>query len=233
MESTTDYNMFKDYSSNREVDDRHVRKLVREIQKRNLLSVNPILVDKDFRIIDGQHRLEAAKILKVPIYYMLGDVNRDDISRINSCQKNWSLMDYLNYYTIEGKKTYMLLSGLINHYPKIKHSALVALSNPNFTRHSEEIKSGYLNTDNIDFAHEVCKVVMQLHEQYLYEFVLDSKFPIALGIAMKNEKFSLEYMLEKIAASPRSFVRCHSIKDYRAMMSDVYNFKVSKSLIKL
>lgn len=233
MESTTNYSMFKDFSSNREVDEKHVRKLVCAIEKRNLLSVNPILVDKNFNVVDGQHRLEAAKVLKVPIYYMVGDVRRDDISKINSNQKNWTQMDYINYYTIEGKKAYVQLSGLINHYSRISRSALIALSHPYLKRSIEEIKTGFLDVDNIDFAHEVCKVVMQLHEAYLYEFVLDSRFPIALGMAMKNKDFSMEYMLEKIAASPRTFVPCHSITEYRAMMQDVYNFQLSKNKIKL
>lgn len=233
MVSTKDYNLFKDFSSNREIDEKHVRKLVAAIEKRNLLSVNPILVDNEFRVIDGQHRLEAAKILKTDIFYIVGDVRRDDISKINSNQKNWTQMDYINYYTIEGKKAYLQLSGLINHFSKISRSALIALAHPYLKRSTEEIKNGLLDVDNIDFAHEVCKIVMYLHDQYLYEFVLDSRFPIALGMAMKNENFVLDNLLEKIAASPRSFVPCHSIKDYRAMMEDVYNFQLSKNKIKL
>jgi hypothetical protein len=233
MESTTNYSMFKEFSSNREIDEKHVRKLVREIQNRNLLAVNPILVDHNMHVVDGQHRLEAAKVLGVPIFYIVGDVRRDDISKINSNQKNWGLMDYLNYYTIEGKKAYLQISNLINHYPRITHSALVALSDPELTRSSDKIKNGLLDTGNIEFARQVCEVIMHLHELYGYEFVFDSKFPLALGSAMDNENFDLGTMYEKIAISPRSFVRCHSSKEYKKMIEEIYNYKVSKNKIEL
>jgi hypothetical protein len=233
MESTTNYSMFKDFSSNREIDPKHVKQLVREIEKRNLLSVNPILVDKDFHIIDGQHRLEAAKALKIPIYYIIGDVRRDDISKINSCQKNWNQMDYINYYTIEGRPAYVKISNLINHYPQFQTSALIALSNPELRRCSEDIRRGDLDSINADFAREVCDIIIKLNEKYLYGFVFDSRFPIALAKAMNTEGFNLDNLLKKIDDSPRSFVACHTVREYLTMIEDVYNFQLSKNKIRL
>lgn len=233
MQNTTDYSMFKDFSSNREIDEKHVRKLVAAIEKRNLLSVNPILVDKEFRVIDGQHRLEAAKILKVSIFYIVGDVRRDDISRINSNQKNWSQMDYINYWTIEGKKDYVRLSSLINHYPQFQTSALICLCHPELRRSSEAIRTGSLDSSNSDFAVSVCNTIMELHEKYLYDFVFDSRFPISLAKAMQADGFKLENLLLKIDSSPRSFVACHTTRQYTDMINEVYNFRLSKNKIEL
>ena len=225
--------MFKDFSSNREIDEKHVRKLVAAIEKRNLLSVNPILCDKELRVIDGQHRLEAAKILNVEIYYIVGDVRRDDISRINSNQKNWNQMDYINYWTVEGRKPYIRLSNLINHYPKFQTSALIALSNPDLRRSSDDIRTGSLDSSNADFAVKVCDIITQLHEKYLYEFVFDSRFPIALANAMRLENFNIEKLISKIDASPRSFVACHTVKQYSQLIEETYNFKLSTNKIEL
>ena len=102
MNQTTDYSLFKDVSSNRDVDRKHVKKLVNSIREKNLLEVNPIIVNEKLEVLDGQHRLEAAKQLKVPIYYVISsDVTHNDISRLNSNKKNWLLMDYINYYTVK------------------------------------------------------------------------------------------------------------------------------------
>lgn len=68
---TKDYGSFKEINSNREVDQRHVRSLVAAIEQKNLLHVNPIVCNADMEVIDGQHRLEAARALGVEIYYTL------------------------------------------------------------------------------------------------------------------------------------------------------------------
>src|SRR5690606_774965 len=96
MNKTTDYSIFGEIESNREVDLRHVRKLMKAIEKRNLLHLNPIIVDEQNRVIEGQHRLEAAKQLQVPIYYITDNtVNKSDIeigraSCGKECRSRWS-----------------------------------------------------------------------------------------------------------------------------------------------
>lgn len=67
---TSSYTRFNSMRGNRKVSERHVRSLVNSISNRNLLAANPILVDEAMNVIDGQHRLEAARKLNTPIYYI-------------------------------------------------------------------------------------------------------------------------------------------------------------------
>ena len=46
-----------------------IKNLMQSISYRNLLAWRPIIVTKNFLVIDGLHRLEAAKRLGVEIYY--------------------------------------------------------------------------------------------------------------------------------------------------------------------
>lgn len=233
MNRTKDYNIFKDFSSNREVDPKHVKKLVRAISSRNLLPVNPIIVSNDMKVIDGQHRLEAAKTLGVEIYYIQGEINRKDISRLNSNQKNWNTMDYINFYTIEGVKEFIEFSKLVNHFPKVKVSAMLSLVNEETKRNAAELKQGILNILDIDIAQKVCELCYQLNETYEYTFVFDSRFPVALKKAIQSEGFKLENLLSKIQASPRSFVACHNIDEYCKMIEDVYNYRVKINQLRI
>ena len=66
---TTDYGRFKLLEENRPLDTAHVNKLVHAIKYQNLLDQKPIDVTADFEVIDGQHRLEAARTLNTPIYF--------------------------------------------------------------------------------------------------------------------------------------------------------------------
>ena len=59
---TTDYDIFKGIVGNRKVEKKHVEMLTGAIDRNNLLNVRPIIVNEEMMVIDGQHRLEAAKL---------------------------------------------------------------------------------------------------------------------------------------------------------------------------
>ena len=233
MKSTKDYSIFKDFSSNREVDQKHVNKLVQSIQKRNLLNVNPIVVDNEMRVIDGQHRLAAAQILEVEIFYIQENINRKDISLLNSNQKNWTAMDYINFYTIEKVPAFLQLSSLINNYPDMAISALLMLSNSEGRRNLIQLKDGYLDVLALDHAKEVSDLCKDLNHQFQKDFVFDSRFPLALGKALKADNFKMDRLIEQIAASPREFVPCHTKDQYLEMIAEIYNRSLSKNKINL
>lgn len=72
MKSTTNYDMFKFRDDNRtKIRKRHVDTLAESIQRNNQLEKHPIVVNQDMEIINGQHRLCAAKELGIPVYYIV------------------------------------------------------------------------------------------------------------------------------------------------------------------
>jgi hypothetical protein len=230
---TIDYSIFKEFSSNREVDSKHVKRLVSAINRKNLLHVNPIVVDEQMRVIDGQHRLAAAKFLGVSIYYIKDNIQRSDISMLNSNQKNWNAMDYINFYTIEKKDAYVQLSNLMNHFPDMAVSALITLSNSEGRRNNQELKDGNLEVLNINHCKEICALCTELNKKFASDFVFDSRFPLALSLAINDQNWKTETFIEKIEASPRSFVRCHTKEQYAEMIQEIYNRHLSKNQIRL
>jgi len=126
---TKDYDQFKTITSNRDVNRLHVKKLAESIKVRNLLWAKPPLVNEKMQIIDGQHRLEACQMVKADFFYMIASgLTKDDMAILNTNQKNWSSADFINYFTIEGKKDYVELSKLINKYEDLKVSMLIAFA---------------------------------------------------------------------------------------------------------
>ena len=97
---TKDYTKFKLLCKNRRINRGHVKFLRNSIIEENLLSIQPIIVDKDSFIIDGQHRLEAAKQLDLPIYYTVQTKETSSNALYLLQQsKSWALNDYINFYT--------------------------------------------------------------------------------------------------------------------------------------
>lgn len=95
IHKTTEYSKFNLYECNRPTQGDYV---LNSIKSNNLLHLHPIIVDKNMSVIDGQHRLQAAKELEVPIYYIqCPEVTSDDIP-ILQIQKVWAPENYMNFY---------------------------------------------------------------------------------------------------------------------------------------
>jgi hypothetical protein len=231
---TTDYDLFSSFTSNREIDQKHVAQLVKSIQKKDLLYMRPILVDHEMRIIDGQHRLEGARILGVPIYYLVSEtITKLDISFLNSNQKNWSMMNYIDYYTIEGKTEFLKLSKFLATYPHIKISAALSMVSGSGARNTARIKDGELNIDNLSFGHTVAEALAVLNKKYQHLWIYDSRFPVALAKAMGDPCFSLDTFIKRIDLNPRAFVRTTTAKESAKMIEEIYNYRTSVNQIKV
>jgi len=233
IQKTKDYDLFKDFSSNREIDQKHLNRLIETIKSKNLLSINPIIVDSEMRVIDGQHRLEAAKILNLHIFYISGDeINRHDIFRLNSNQKNWKTMDYINFYTVEKVKAYLELSKFINHYPHFSTSASISLCCGG-KRSTVDIKAGTIQISDIESAYSIAETIKEMYQKYQLDFIYDSRFPMALSAAFDDKNFNIETFYHKIDENPRAFVKCTKIQDSKAMIMEIYNRSLSKNKIQI
>jgi len=106
VKSTNDYSLFKTMNSNRQVNLNHVKNLMKSMTENGVL-INPIIVNEDFQVIDGQHRLRACTDLKLPVYYLVAkDYNIKEVHALNLNQKNWSNQDYLEAYANDGNNNY-------------------------------------------------------------------------------------------------------------------------------
>lgn len=112
---TTDYQIFKKHDANRDIDHLNLKRLVDSIMTCNMLELRPMIVDTDMKVIDGQHRLEAAKKLGLTIYYQIKqDSEPREMYLLNDNQKHWGLEDYLNYHVNCNVKNYLNLKKYMN-----------------------------------------------------------------------------------------------------------------------
>ena len=127
------YSKFTFLSGNRGVNESHINKLVAMIvADEDWLIFNPIIVDSDFRVLDGQHRLLAAQKANARIWYNVrqSKTSLEVVARINDCQKSWLPDDFVfidfNYgtpnaniqqgdtVTVSGSEIYTVITGSYN-----------------------------------------------------------------------------------------------------------------------
>jgi hypothetical protein len=115
MQTTSDYAIFKKHRANRPLIEKNVIDIMKSIQQLNLLHLDPILVDAEMRVLDGQHRLEACKRLGIPVHYRIdANATAEYIQKMNAYKQKWGTADFLNFYVEQGNENYIQLKNLLS-----------------------------------------------------------------------------------------------------------------------
>lgn len=214
IEQTTDYDLFKSFISNREIDPKHVKRLARSLKRRNLMYVRPVLVNDEMYVIDGQHRVEACRMIGEPVWFLkIGSLTRADIGILNTAQLNWRQIDFINFYAIEGVPEFQELSKLINTYPEMRISAMIRLVD-NGSRRSRP-REGILDISNIGKARKICRWIKLLADRG-YDFVYRRDFCLVFARISDSD---FEKLLNRI--QPDNFHWCETKAGYRSMLSHI------------
>lgn len=102
LKKTKDYNIFNNVIGNRNLDRRNRARLKKSIE---LIGIQqPILVNQNNTINDGQHRLDVAKELGIEIPYIISyDTNEEHIDQLQ-ISKKWSALNYCERNAKKGCK---------------------------------------------------------------------------------------------------------------------------------
>ena len=165
------YSNFNFFVENRKLNEGLVRRLIFSIQKIGYVPGKPILINKHWQIIDGQHRFEACKRLKLPIYYEFMQ-NGDDMQSIIELNRNqliWRLVEYIDFYAKQGKQDYIYLNELINKYSVLGSSNIIRIVTNNDVRASgiREGKPFKINPNAI----KAINFILSLNELDFYDSI--------------------------------------------------------------
>lgn len=146
IQSTKDYDKFILIKGNRNLIPGHVAKLTTSILQKNMLPQNPIITNEKFEVIDGQHRLEVARNNDLDIYYIVVPGARlEEIIALNSNNRIWNSMDYINSYASQGDRDFLWLKEFIEEYSINTTQALTFLFGSEGQGPRTAIRRGKLN----------------------------------------------------------------------------------------
>lgn len=230
LQNTKDYESFRYLLSNREVNKLHVGRLVKSIAKNNLLHLNPVIVNPNMEVIDSQHRIAAAEQLGVPVYFQIDDnVSKKDLSDLNSVKKNWSTMDYINFWTIEKANGFDQLSKFLSLYPSMPPSTALMLLSEDGSRDINALKSGYVDTANMEKALELAEIIKKFRN--IIDFAYDRNFILAVFKVVKTGNYKHESMEKRLETQSRSLVKCATVKQYVELIEEIYNKGIQNKVV--
>jgi hypothetical protein len=167
---TSDYSKFKMLKSNRPLTESHVGYIVKSIEDNgSWLQDEPILVNEDMEVVDGQHRLEAHRRSNLPIYYkVVQGVGIERAHAMNRARRNWTLVDWMNSYANGGNINYQNFVKLYEANEQFSIVVLLAAcaEKPLMSSLSKQFRNGELSLseEEVKAAQKKLDMLAQLEE---------------------------------------------------------------------
>ena len=228
INKTKDYNLFKFRDDNREkIDKAHVARLIDSIQARNLLEFRPIVVNEKMEVVDGQHRLLAAKALGLEIYYQKQDnLQASDIIAMN-INKSWTMADYHNFYCKHDFPEYKKLADFMQRNNLALTVALNIASGKSRLAYKDFRKGNFkfvqevLGTE-LDICWETIDYIKKMNGFSIY--TASSRFWKALLKLVRHPQFDETRWRNNMHKLISNFSPKASTEEYERMLQTVFNW---------
>lgn len=219
---TSDYSLFTLMVGNREINKAHLKKLIQSMKQRQL--VVPITVNDSFQVIDGQHRLEACKQLGLPVYFLIEPgAGLHEIQQLNTNQKDWTSIDYLQAYCELGIPDYIKFRDFLSNYNLGFNVSLALVSgrriqNDSLTR---KFKEGLFKVVDLRLAEKKAKSFCELKD--VLPMYNQQSFGLCLIELLDKPVFDWPRFVASAKKYGKMLKGCKSKDDYMRAIDDMYN----------
>jgi hypothetical protein len=232
IRETKDYSIFKFRDDNRVINNNHVKKLSNKMKVKGWLSSSVVTINGNGDVIDGQHRVKAAMSVGCPIRYKVTrGAGTEEMTEMNTLQKNWSPFDHLHKFVVRGNPSYVTFQRFVDEFPQYKYTEIAMfLSNSLNSVHRDTFESGNYSVKDVNKGRKWANEILQL-KPFGEKFYNRSIFVRAMIKVMSNKpEFIFEEFLHKVKLRPMNFVQCGTVDQYVEMIENVYNYRRSDKI---
>ena len=219
---TSDLTIFKSLNGNRDVIQSHLKRLAISMSKNKLFS--PIIVNEKLEVVDGQHRLMAAKINNSEIEYIIvNGYGLEEVQILNANSKNWSSDDYMNGYCDLENINYIKYRDFKNKYG-FGHSECQALLSGTLSSSLQPIfNSGEFKIKDLKLAIDHAEKILMISD--FYDGYKRRSFVLSLMSLFQNKDFIFTQFIQKLKIQSTALVDCTSSVGYLLLIEEIYNYK--------
>lgn len=237
VNSTKNYDMFKTLLGNRIFNPNLLIELKKSFKRKNLFPYRPILVNEKMEVIDGQHRLNIAKELKIPVYYnILPGGNLEDVRLLNSGMRRWSYRNYLESYVDLKVESYQVLANFIKKYQLPISISVLILEDMEDTISADgnlinRFKDGEFQVKDLEKAEEFANTLNHIGMYMEGVFWRTRDFIAAYAFLYNN--VDVEVFIRNLATSEFKLRRRPNVNEYLRDFSEIFNWKKRTNSIDL
>lgn len=231
---TKDYHKFNFIKTNRDIHPTHLKNLIKNMKEKGWLPGSYMVVDRNFFVIDGQHRLKAAAELGIAVRYVMEKAaNEDTMHNLNKDQKKWNIMNHIDQFMKKNNTNYIHLHEFMTQFPCFKPTEAMMFCKNKFVRVSaQEFENGLFKVNDMKVASKWAEKIASLKP--LIPFYNRGFFVRAVITCMSKPGFKLDEFIKKVNLRPKLMVNCGSVDQFIEVIENVYNhYRTDKEKINL
>lgn len=225
---TSDLSIFR-ISPNRPIDVARAAAMARDIDERkNMLAAYPIVVNENMEPIDGQHRLRAAQMAGVGIYYIVADgLTQEDQARAAELTKSWTTYDWTGFWASRRDQTnwreYQKLLDYAARYPAMPFGT--ALQYSRFGSDQNKTKYGFKTGGYVFTGGQHSVRLAEMYTDFRERGFPNGRELQALITSLyRNEDYDHAWMVSRMDEYPNQIGKCQNTDDYLLMLQGIYNY---------
>lgn len=224
IQQTQDYTLFKRIKGNRQVSKPHVHRLLEAIKNDpDAITYNPIIVNQNMEVIDGQHRLAAIQEVDLPVYFIqVDDLGLETVQKLNSISKMWSPMDYAKSFAENGLGDYRIYIDFKAKF-KFNHDVLMRYLALDVPMTGTLFKQGKFIVPNVSRSYELATYLQDLEQFYDRISYRNPAFGFLIVASSPNYDHKKMYrQMKNYAANLNEQALAN---DYAREFERIYNFR--------
>ena len=224
VHTTTDYFLFKPIEGNRNKNPLHLSRLKKSISKNYLFTV--IIVNENYEIIDGHHRFECVKDLKLPLNYIVcKGYGLNEVHVLNQNSKTWNADDYLTGYCNLENKNYLQYKRFKDKYQFGHNECMAMLTGVNSGGGNiyKDFKNGNFKITHFKDAENRAENIWLF--KGIYDGFKRRSFVYAMLYLFDKPEFEFTEFFKKVKNQPSLLTDCNDIKQYIALIEGIYNYR--------
>lgn len=237
---TNDLSIFKILDGNRIPNLNHIRRISASMKENGVL-MNPIIVNEAYEVIDGQHRLAAARENNKGVYFIVAkNYTLKEVHTLNLNQKNWNVKDYMEGYAKMGVKSYIKLKQFYKINNDFTINDCISMCSNNSAGRAQNLSQKYRTDRKSGNLKEVFEEgtwkgkdfeLAQVYADRLrnikkyYTGYNRSIFVGTILTLFNNPNFNYNFFIDKLKKQPTALVDCAKREQYKILIEDIYNYR--------
>lgn len=236
---TYDYSKFKSLKGNRIINKSNFLRIKESMKKHQLFNV--MIINEKFEIIDGHHRIDVCKELKLPVYYVIcNGYSLKEVQILNANTKNWGNNDFLDSFCELGYPQYITMRNFMRRHKSysigVSMSLLSLASNQgviNVIDKKQNLKKnifklGEFKCKDIEKSHEIAQQLTRL--AMVTNLFNRRSFVIAYMKVYLNKNFNYNTFFDKMNRYQSQIIPCINMEQYLLMFEKIYNYRNSNKI---
>ncbi|HBL23927.1 MAG TPA: hypothetical protein DDZ40_07385 [Deltaproteobacteria bacterium] len=226
------YRAFELLAFNRNV--KKIKNLIRSMKKHGWINAYPMNVSQNgsgkFIIKDGHHRFEVAKMLGIPVKFIICN-DESTVYELDQPVNKWTLEDHLVSYDRSGKPDYSRVRDYCERtgIGVIDATAMLVGNSAGTTSHAKSFKEGNFEVTDTTNANIVADIVLHCKKKGI-KWAHTHNFVMALSRVVWLPEFSATRFKAKVTSFTYLVEKQPHNGAYLEMIEKIYNFKSSEKV---